>query len=191
MQALKLVQFPKIKQKDTNWCIPAAVENVIRFHGGDVSQDDIFSYYIEKYHHIDDIDIDKVKDILERHFSQNYSYRIVSKRTSKIIREATDVVSLIKRGIHNGLPSILLVEFPSCWYLPGYSTHCDHYVFTTLGFSQNCILIWDTNPKTLNIPVVVENYWIKKHLSSNLLTFWVIPNKKLETFEELLTEILA
>jgi hypothetical protein len=188
VHAIKLRQFPKIKQKGTNWCIPAAVENVIRFHGGHILQEDILNYYIEKYHHIEDIDVEKVHDILEHHFGKDYSYRILSKRTSQIIRTVMDVISLIKSGIRHDLPPIVLVELPSCWYLPGYSTRCDHYVFTALGFSQNSVLIWDTNPNTLNIPVVVENDWVKKHISPDMKTFWVIPNEKLETFENFIKE---
>jgi len=64
-------------------------------------------------------------------------------------------------------------------------------VFTALGVSQNSILIWDTNQKTINIPVVVENKWILNHLSPDLASFWVIPNEKLETFETLLKGVVA
>jgi len=191
VHAVYLRNFPKIKQKETNWCILAAVENVVKFHGGNILQHDIYEHYIEKFHHIENIDFDKVKDILEHHFAKEFSYRILNKHTSKIIGRTKDVISLIKNGICHDLSPILLVELPTCWYLPSYSTHCDHYAFTALGYSQNSILIWDTNPNIINIPVVVENEWVEKHLSSDLTTFWVIPNEKVETFENLIEGVLA
>lgn len=191
MMAVKISRFPKIQQNNVNWCIPAAVENVTKFHEGYISQDDIVGYYIEKYHPIEDIDFDKVKDILEDYFAQDFSYKILNKHTSKIIGRGKDVIALIKSGVYHGIPPIILMEFPSCWYLPGYSTSCGHYVFTALGVSKNSVLIWDTNPKTINIPFVVENEWILKHLSSDLASFWVIPHKKRKTFETLLDGALA
>ena len=186
VQAIELKQFPKIKQKKKNWCIFAAVENIVKFHGGSILQDDINQYYIEKYHYIKDIDFNKVYDILTNHFTQDFSYIIINKRNNRSIKRAKDVIELVKKAVHNNIPAILLVDFPSCWYLPGYSTACDHYVFTVLGASQNSILIWDTSPKTINIPVVVENEWVINHLSSDLSSFWIIPNEKLETFENLI-----
>ena len=191
MYAIKLRQFPKIKQKEIKWCIPAAVENIIKYHGGHVSQEDIINRYVEKYHHIEDIDFQKVHDILEQHFSKDYCYRILGKRSSEIIRTAKDLIYLINSGILYDLLPIILVKFPSCWYLPGYSSGCAHYVFTALGFSQNSVLIYDTNPRTINIPVVVKNDWIKKHISPDLETLWIIPNEKLETFENFVNEVIA
>jgi|GEM_PF-7124256 len=47
MKAIQLARFPKIKHTHANWCIPAAVENMVRYHGGDIAQVDIAKWVNE------------------------------------------------------------------------------------------------------------------------------------------------
>ena len=58
-----LDKFPCIKQSTPLWCIPASVENVIKYHSGDISQVEIVIEFIQEYMDFKSICFEKVKKL--------------------------------------------------------------------------------------------------------------------------------
>ena len=49
MICINLNKFPRVKQSTPDWCIPASIENVMKYYGENVSQVDIVIDYIQKF----------------------------------------------------------------------------------------------------------------------------------------------
>lgn len=142
-------------------------------------------WIVEEYGNIRNVDFQKLKALLKQYYGEDFTYEIIDKTSCASIKTRMDILPFIGQAIGSDMPPIVLMEFPSCWYLPGYSTHCDSYAITVLGVSHNHVLIWDTNPKVIALPVVVSIDWIKSHLSPTCQTLWIVPNNKLAEFERL------
>ena len=188
MKAIQLARFPKIKHAQDNWCIPAAIENVVRYHGGDLSQQQIVAWIKEVSGSSEHIDIENVVGVLRKENGHGgFIYRTEQLSSQKKSMDTAAFFALVRAAITQNLPPIVVMEFPSCWYLPGYSAGCEHYVLTIIGITQNHVLIWDTNPAVMALPIVVSNEWILSHLSPATTMLWVIPCEKEERFHMLLT----
>jgi hypothetical protein len=189
MKTVKLARFPKIKhlQGTEPCCIPASIENVVRYHGGDVSQQDIRAWCTERYGDADDIDLDKARQVMEETYGDGFSYHIKNRRNSSAISSEKDMLAAIQEAIDLDIPVIVQMNFPSCLYLPSYSTTSEQYVLTVLGASENHVLVWDTNPGVLALPVVVSREWMTDHMASGCTSLWIIPEGKENEVEALFT----
>jgi len=66
--------FPKIKQSTPIWCVPASIENVVKYHGEDISQVDIVIEFIQKFTEFRLICFERVKDILDVRYPKNFKF---------------------------------------------------------------------------------------------------------------------
>jgi len=187
MKTVKLARFPKVKHVEGAGpcCIPASIENVVRYHDGDISQEDIRQWCIDRYEDIDDIDLDMVTQAVKDNDSDNISYHIKNKRNSSAISSEDDLLDLARQAITLDIPVIVQMGFPSCLYLPSYSTETQGYVLTVLGASENHVLIWDTNPGVLGLPIVVSKDWMSDHMASNCASLWIVPRDRESDVEQL------
>lgn len=186
MKTVKLARFPKIKHmEDTGpYCIPASIENVVRYHGGDISQQEIRQRCIDQHGGIEDIDLERIIQVMDDSHD-DFAYRLKHKRNSNAISSEDDLLSLADRAIDLDVPPIIQMDFPSCLYLPSYSRDTRRYVLTVLGASENHLLIWDTNPGVLSLPIVVSKDWMSDHMASSCTSLWIVPRDRQSDVEQL------
>jgi len=189
MKTIKLARFPKVKHMEGTGpcCIPASIENVMRYHGGEISQEDIRQWCIDQHGDMEHIDLDTASTVMEDNYSGDFSYRIKNQRNSNISSE-DDLLAMTERAIQLDIPVIVQMGFPSCLYLPSYSRDTQQYVITVLGASENHVLIWDTNPGVLALPIVVSKDWMTDHMASSCTSLWIIPQSKEDDVEGLFKE---
>lgn len=187
MKTIKLARFPKIKHEEEPGpsCLPASIENVVRYHGGEISQQDIRQRCIDRHSNMDDIDLQAVRQVMDDSYGDDFSYRVKSKRNSDAISSEEDLLALAERGIVLDVPPIIQMDFPSCLYLPSYSRDTQQYVLTVLGASENHLLIWDTNPGVLSLPIVVSKEWMSDHMASSCTSLWIVPRDRENDVERL------
>ena len=190
MKTIKLARFPRTKhmEGDEPACIAAAIENVVRYHGGKLSHEDICRWCIDRHGGMDDIDLEKTRQILEENCNDDLAYTVIDKRTCNAIKSEEDLLGLARRAIDLDSPVIVEMNFPSCLYLPSYSTASERYVLTILGASENHVMIWDTNPGVLSLPIVVSKEWMADHMVSRCTSLWIIPRERESDVEALCTE---
>lgn len=114
-----------------------------------------------------------------------FAYQLQNKRGSDAISSEEDLLSLAERGVELDVPPVIQMDFPSCLYLPSYSRDTRQYVLTVLGTSENHLLIWDTNPGVLALPIVVSKEWMTEHMASSCTSLWIIPTGREKEVEVL------
>jgi len=134
--SIDLDNFPKIKQSTQIWCIPASVENVIKYHGGNISQVDIVTEFIQKFTEFRLICFERAKAILDERHGKNFEF-IARSHSNGDFKTRNDVISYAKDCIKKDLPLIVSMK--------PFKTKGAH-MYTIVGFDNDKVVVFDTNP---------------------------------------------
>ena len=91
MVTCDMSRFQGIYQICANSCIPASIENVVRYHGGNISQREFLDNFLKDYN-MKDLHFQKVKEFLDNDpfFTMNF------KSEYKIKDDHKDIPGLLK-----------------------------------------------------------------------------------------------
>ncbi len=139
------------------WCIPASIENVIKYNRGDLSQRQIIDYFIEKFP-MGSMCFDKVKDVLDIKYgeSKGFVYEVIHHPNKDALFNYIEVC------IRSDLPVIISVQGPN-----------SQHMLTVLCIDENNIKVFDTSFSSQGI-VDYPKAQIRRNLSSGLGTFIVM-----------------
>ena len=174
-------RFPEIKQRNSKWCMPASIENVIKYHGGDLSQEQIIGWFEEKYGD-QQIGFGKVKDILEEHYGEKFDY-IIKNRSQGDFYDGNKVLLYAEKCLKKDCPLIISMWLPEYEDQPISEGHRVH-MYIVYCIRKNTFSFFDTDPKISVYPRRIKP-WIIEHLSEQLGTFLIIPKYLTEFFDEI------
>jgi len=123
--------FPCIYQIHPYWCIPAAVENVVKYHGGNLTQREIVDFVVQKYP-FGSISFAVVKEVLEENYGERFSYE------DNHHNNRSDLLNFIRDRIAESLPVIISMRL-----LAQNNTQITH-MYTVLCIDGNFVDIFDT-----------------------------------------------
>ncbi|MBW1973345.1 MAG: C39 family peptidase [Deltaproteobacteria bacterium] len=164
MVRINFENFPKIKQSTQIWCIPASVENVVKYHGGDISQVDIVIEFIQKFTYFKSICFEKVKDILDERYGKNFEF-IVKSLSNGDFKTGNDVISYAEDCIKKGLPLIVSMK--------PFKSRGAH-MYTIIGLDDDIVVVFDTNPDVKGYTRMPKDKFIRD-LSSDMGTLLIKP----------------
>lgn len=162
MKCIELGKFPFIKQ-DKDWCIPASIENVLKYHGGEFAQKKIKEAFEEK-HNFGEICFEKIKPILEEKYGKNFNYKIRNKRQGDF-SNGDEVWEYAKECIEKNDPLIVAMDLPN---------RTDIHMWTVICMGEMKIRIFDTGPPRPSlIKRLVTKEFFVNHLAPGLGTFLI------------------
>lgn len=163
MSRVNLEEFPCIKQEREDWCIPASIENIIKYHSGSISQKDIVDMFIKKFGS-EQIHFGNVKEILEEKYGDNYRYILKSKGQDDF-KNGEDVIDYAEKCLEDNWPLIIAMK-----NLPNSSAV---HMYVVVNIEGEEITVYDTDPSITEYLKKDKN-WIIEHLTDGLGTFLII-----------------
>ena len=162
MVTCDMSRFQGIYQICANSCIPASIENVVRYHGGNISQREFLDNFLKDYN-MKDLHFQKVKEFLDNDpfFTMNF------KSEYKIKDDHKDIPGLLKyieECIARDLPVMIALN-------DGKNAH----VVTVRYIEGGKIAYFDSNPKTGGFSDFIEIKNIQSDFAKGLGTFVIIP----------------
>ena len=150
-------KFPCIYQIHQEWCVPASIENVIKYNKGDLSQRQIVDYFIEKFP-MGSICFDNVKNVLDINYgeSKGFEYEVIHHPNKDVL------LNYVEGCIRSDLPVIISVQGPN-----------GQHMLTVLCIDEDNIKVFDTSFNSQGI-VDHPKAQIRRDLSPGRGTFTII-----------------
>ncbi len=96
--------FPCIQQQNNDWCIPASIENVMRFFNFVITQEQIIQHFLQK-NNSRGMCFATMADILEEQYGDHFEFQVVNHRNANTLVQYVD-----KRITSDNLPVIVSIE---------------------------------------------------------------------------------
>jgi ABC-type bacteriocin/lantibiotic exporter with double-glycine peptidase domain len=152
-----LQNFPYILQRENDWCIFASIENVLKYSGFDLPQEQIYALYISEPNP-DGLSFRTISRILERHYGDRFIFDPQNHNTRN------DLLVYVEDCICENLPVIVSMQ------ASGGNAH----MLIFLSIDQNNVTIFDTGGGTYNL-VPVSKQTIINNLAQGKGTLVIRP----------------
>jgi len=154
-------RFQGIYQICANCCIPASIENVVRYLGGKFSQRKFLDDFLGKYH-MNDLSFENIKKFLDNYSTFNIYFKCECK-TKKEHIDKDNLLVYIKECLKEDLPVMIVLKE---------SENNKEYIHivTVYYLEDNNISYFDSNPTNGGfVEFIDKNNFINK-VSDNLGT---------------------
>jgi hypothetical protein len=152
--------FPNILQREDDWCIPASIENVMKYHRQttNITQSRIEQLYTQHYS-FDTINFDTISQILRSTYGRHWNF------DPQRWPDSTQLLNYIEGCIDSNLPTIVSMGLPD---------RDGQHMFVVLCVRDNDLIIFDPGFRT-NRPRPIGREYFLNHLSPGRGTLTINP----------------
>jgi hypothetical protein len=156
-----LNSFPYIFQGRIDWCIPASIENVMKYYRNDIqiTQQQIIDLYTEVFD-LETLCFENVSQVLNDEFGDNYTY------TPNTWNTTLELVNYIEDSIENNIPVIVAMDLPDREGI---------HMVTVLCYRNRFFRVFDTGFRA-HRPRNMNREFFINHLTHNRATLTITQN---------------
>jgi hypothetical protein len=152
-----LGSFPMVLQLKDDWCIPASIENVLKYYEFNLSQEKIFKHY-KNVQDPKNMNFDDISNILEDLFGNDFNFE------PKHHDSGNQLIEYAEKRIQNNLPVIVSMKLPD---------RDRPHMYTLVCVGDHNVKIFDTGGTQRF--VTRSRQWLIDHLADGLGTLVIRP----------------
>jgi hypothetical protein len=153
--------FQCILQQNDYWCIPASIENVMKYHrqNTNITQNRIVQLFIQRYNLDNTMSFDTVSQVLKSNYGRHWDF------DPRPWPSATQLINHVRNCIVDNLPTIVSMDLPD---------REGQHMFVVLCIRGNNLTVFDPGFRTNRSRPINRDFFLN-HLSPGRGTLTISP----------------